>query len=152
MGIQQLKKLDKLIESRQKIAKKLSEGLKDLVGLNLPEIRENCSHVYYMYFVNLDIDKLNGAKRENIFKALDAEGLKGISLKFANVHLLPIFQKQAYGSNGFPWNTSFTRENISYKKGICPVAESLHDKNYLGFQMCMYEMSNDEIELMILII
>ena len=151
MGIQQLKKLDKLIESRQKIAKKLSEGLKDLVGLNLPEIRENCSHVYYMYFMNLDIDKLNGAKRENIFKALDAEGLKGISLKFANVHLLPIFQKkQAYGSNGFPWNTSFTRENISYKKGICPVAESLHDKNYLGFQMCMYEMSNDEIELMIL--
>ena len=96
MGIQQLKKLDKLIESRQKIAKKLNEGLKDLVGLNLPEIRENCSHVYYMYFMNLDIDKLNGAKRENIFKALDAEGLKGISLKFANVHLLPIFKKNKH--------------------------------------------------------
>ncbi|MDA9602481.1 DegT/DnrJ/EryC1/StrS family aminotransferase [Flavobacteriaceae bacterium] len=151
IGIEQLKKLDKLIKSRQNIAKKLDEGLKDLVGLNLPKTRENCTHVYYMYFMNLDIDKLGGAKRENIFKALDAEGLKGISLKFANVHLLPIFQKkQAYGSNGFPWNSSFTRNDITYKKGICPVAESLHDENYLGFQMCMYEMTDYEIDLMIL--
>ena len=75
IGIEQLKKLDKLIKSRQNIAKKLNEGLKDLVGLNLPKTRDNCTHVYYMYFMNLDIDKLKGAKRENIFKALDAEGL-----------------------------------------------------------------------------
>ena len=101
--------------------------------------------------MNLDLSKLKGAKRENIFKALEAEGLKGISLKFANVHLLPIFQKkQAYGSNGFPWNSDFTRNEITYKKGICPVAETLQDKNYLGFQMCLYEMKDDEIELMIL--
>tara|TARA_B110000046_G_C12994280_1_gene399319 strand:+ start:758 stop:2041 length:1284 start_codon:yes stop_codon:yes gene_type:complete len=151
IGIEQLKKLDKLIKSREYIAKKLNQGLNNLVGLNLPKIGKNCTHVYYMYFMNLDLSKLKGAKRENIFKALEAEGLKGISLKFANVHLLPIFQKkQAYGSNGFPWNSDFARNEISYKKGICPVAETLQDKNYLGFQMCMYEMTNKEIDYMIL--
>jgi dTDP-4-amino-4,6-dideoxygalactose transaminase len=150
IGIEQLKKLDNLILSRQLVAKKLYEGLENLDGLKLPEIRENCTHVYYMFFMSLDLNQLNGAKRENIFDALKAEGLKGLSLSYTNIHLLPIFQKkQAYGTKGFPWNSEFNKRNINYKKGICPVSESLEDKNYLGFQMCMFEMDEIEVDLMI---
>ncbi len=150
IGIEQLKKLDGLIKERQRIAKRLINGLKDLEGLNMPKTRQNCSHVYYMFFMTLDLDKIKGAKRDKIFNALVAEGVVGLSLKFANVHLLPIFQKkQAYGSKGFPWTSKITKREINYNKGICPIAESLHDKNYIGFQMCMHEMSNDEIDIMI---
>tara|TARA_B100001057_G_scaffold73909_2_gene68330 strand:+ start:13384 stop:14667 length:1284 start_codon:yes stop_codon:yes gene_type:complete len=150
IGIEQLKKLDNLILSRQLVAKKLYEGLENLDGLKLPEIRENCTHVYYMFFMSLDLNQLNGAKRENIFDALKAEGLRGLSLSYTNIHLLPIFQKkQAYGTKGFPWNSEFNKRNINYKKGICPVSESLEDKNYLGFQMCMFEMDEIEVDLMI---
>lgn len=150
IGIEQLEKLDNLIISRQLIAKKLYEGLRNLDGLVLPEIRKNCTHVYYMFFMKLDLNLLKRAKRENIFNALKAEGVEGLSLKYLNIHLLPIFQrKQAYGTKGFPWNSEFTKRDINYNKGICPVSESLEDKNYLGFQMCLFEMDKIEVDLMI---
>lgn len=150
IGIEQLNKLDSMILSRQLVAKKLYEGLENLNGLILPKVRENCTHVYYMFFMSLDLNQLRGAKRENIFKALKEEGLEGISLSYTNIHLLPIFQKkQAYGKKHFPWNSEFTNRDINYKKGICPVSESLEDKNYLGFQMCLFEMDEIEVDLMI---
>jgi perosamine synthetase len=149
IGIEQLKKLDKFIKTRMQAASRLTEGLKDLQGLGLPTVRENCTHVYYMYFMTIDSNKTY-AKREQIFNALVAEGVVGLGLTFANVHLLPVFQqKQAYGSKGFPWSSDICRRDINYQKGICPVAEGLHDNNYLGFQMCMHEMNNNDVDLLI---
>jgi dTDP-4-amino-4,6-dideoxygalactose transaminase len=149
IGIEQLKKLDMFITTRQKAAERLSEGLKDLVGLGLPVVRENCTHVYYMYFMTIDTTKTK-ASRKKIFEALVAEGIVGLGLSFANVHLLPVFQqKQAYGSKGFPWSSDICKREVNYQKGICPVAEGLHDTNYLGFQMCMHEMKDSDVDLLI---
>jgi len=149
IGIEQLKKLDKFVATRQNAAARLSNGLKNLAGLNLPKVRPGSTHVYYMYFMTVD-SKINGVSRQRIFEALTAEGVVGLGLSFANVHLLPIFQqKQAYGSSGFPWSSDICKREVSYKKGICPVAEGLHDENYLGFQMCMHQMDDNEVDLMI---
>lgn len=149
IGIEQLKKLDRFIKNRQDIALKLNNGLKGLNGLGLPVVRENSTHVYYMYFMTIDSEKTK-VSRDKIFQALKAEGIEGLGTTFANLHLLPLFQKkQAYGSKGFPWSSEICKREISYDKGICPVAENLHDKNYLGFQMCMHEMDDYEIDMFI---
>ena len=55
--------------------------------------------------------------------------------------------KIAYGSKGFPW--TIARNDISYKKGICPVAENLNDNSFLGIQMCLHEYKEHEIELIL---
>ena len=61
-----------------------------------------------------------------------------------------MYQKKiAFGSKGFPWTADFTRKNISYAKGICPVAERLNDETYLGFTMCLYDLTDDDIDLVI---
>ena len=147
IGIEQLKKLDNIVLGRQKIAKKLYEGLNDLKGLVLPHVSKENTHVYYMFFMKLEEDLLRGAKREKIHKALLAEGLEGIGTKFSNLHLLPIFQKRvAYGSNHFPWSLN---SDVTYEKGICPISEKLEDKSYLGFQMCMHQMDENETKLFI---
>ena len=45
---------------------------------------------------------LIGVSREKIIEALQAEGVEGLIAGYANIHLLPIFQKKiAYGSQGF---------------------------------------------------
>ena len=99
--------------------------------------------------MQLEIDKL-GVSRDAIYDALEAEGVQGLAKKFANLHLLPMYQKKiAYGKNGFPWTAEFARKEVSYEKGICPNAELLHDKTYLGFQMCMFEMDDEEVELLL---
>ena len=95
-----------------------------------------------------DEEKL-GCSRDKVFNALVSEGVP-IGNGYANLHLLPMYQnKIAYGSIGFPWVSEIYKGKVKYDKGICPVAENLHDKNYLGFQMCMHEMDDYEIDMFI---
>jgi len=149
IGIEQLKKLGRLVESRQAAADRLNEGLGSLPGIKLPSIRDECTHVYYMYKMILDEDIL-GINRELIYKALVAEGVPALGIAFANVHLLPMYQKKiAYGTKGFPWTSDVVHRDVNYAKGICPVAENLQDSIYLGFQICMYQMNKSETDLMI---
>lgn len=149
IGIEQLKKLSNAVESRQRAAERLSNGLKDLIGLRTPVIKPNCTHSYYMYFMVIDEAELS-VSRDRIFEALVAEGVPGLSTTFANLHLLPMYQKKiAYGSRGFPWSSDICKRVVNYTKGICPVAEGLHDRSYIGFQMCMHQMNDSEVDLMI---
>ena len=147
MGISQLKKLQKFIERRNSVAISLNEKLVDLPGLRTPSLMADCSHVYYSYGLVLDT-KLLGFKREVLVKALEAEGISGLSNGYQNVHLLPIFQKKvAYGSKGFPWSSDICQRDVSYAKGICPVAEKLHDETFLGFAMCLHDLSDADVDL-----
>lgn len=149
IGIEQLKKLEKLVKIRQTIVERLIKGLQDLEGLRLPVIKNNCTHAFYVLPLIVDVDKL-GVSRDSVIKALEAEGVLGLMAGYINIHLLPMYQnKIAYGSNGFPWNLKETRQDINYMKGICPIAEKFHEKTFIGFQMCMYELSNDNVDLII---
>ena len=64
--------------------------------------------------------------------------------------VLPMYQKKiAYGSNGFPWTADICRRDVDYSRGICPVAENLQAESYLGYQMCLNDLSNDDVDLII---
>ena len=146
MGIEQLKKLTGFVESRQSLANRLTEGLKGLRGLHTPLVKADRTHVYYVYPLILDIEEL-GVSRDQIHAALLAEGV-AVSKHYQNIHLLPMYQqKVAYGSNGFPWTSDICHRDVSYSKGICPVAEELNDSTYLGFGMCVYDLTFDDVDL-----
>ena len=149
IGIEQLKKLSIYLDKRQKIADQLNEGLKNLNGLRIPETKNNCSHAYYIYGMVLDLNII-GIGRDKIKKALQAEGVEGLISGYANIHLLPIFQKKiAYGSKGFPWSSDICKREIDYNKGICPVAEELNDKTFLGYEMCLHNLNEKDTNLII---
>jgi len=146
MGIEQLKKLSGFVESRQRLANRLTEGLKGLRGLRTPVVNPDCTHVYYVYPMVLDIKEL-GVSRDQIHAALQAEGV-AVSKSYQNIHLLPMYQKKiAYGSKGFPWKSDICHREVDYSKGICPVAEELNDSTYLGFGMCVYDLTDNDVEL-----
>ncbi len=147
IGIEQLKKLDHLIFLRQQMAEKLTDNLSSLRGLRLPSVVDDATHAYYIYPMVLDTETL-GVSREFIFDALTAEGVPGLIKGYTNIHLLPLFQKKiAYGTKGFPWVSGISRDDISYKKGICPIAEDLHDRSFLGFLICTFDLTEDDIAL-----
>jgi dTDP-4-amino-4,6-dideoxygalactose transaminase len=149
IGIEQIKKLPNLIKNRQRIAERITNGLANLIGLSLPSVEEGCTHVYYVYPMILDVEKL-GVSKEIIVQALRSEGLTGISTKYQNIHLLPMYQnKVAFGSKGFPWVSEFCKREVSYNKGICPIAEKLQDETYIGFGICQYDLSNYDVDLII---
>lgn len=149
IGIEQLKKLARFIAGRQRAADRLTEGLQGLTGLRTPVVKPGCTHAYYMYPMILDVKQL-GVPRARVVEALVAEGVKGVSGGYTNIHLLPMYQQRiAYGSKGFPWTAEFCHRDVSYDKGICPVAELLHDSTYMGFAMCMYEMTDDDVDMLV---
>ena len=147
IGIEQLKKLKGFVSSRQKVADHLTERLSGLPGLRTPIVKPDCTHAYYMYPMVLDVDHLC-ISRARIFEALEAEGVSGLAAGYANLHLLPMYQQKiAYGSKGFPWTSDICHREVSYQKGICPVAERLQDFTYLGFSICMHELTDEDVDL-----
>jgi len=99
-----------------------------------------------MFPMVLDIQLL-GVSRARIIEALTAEGVVGVTAGYANIHLLPMYQQKiAYGSNGFPWSSDICRREVSYDKGICPVAEGLHSSTYMGLSACMHDMSASDVD------
>lgn len=145
IGLEQLKKLNGLVRQKQKVAELMNLGLKNLPGLKTPVVKDNCTHAYYMYPMVLDQNKIK-IPREKIISALTAEGVPGIVGGYVNIHQFPMYkQKIAYGKNGFPWNSSFYKGRVDYKKGICPVAESFHEKYFMNFLICLFEFTEDNI-------
>ena len=53
-------------------------------------------------------------------------------------------KKIAYGSKHFPWSKSI--RSISYSKGICPVAEELQQKSFLGIEIQKFELKNKDVQ------
>ena len=149
MGIEQLKKLADLVINRQAAAEKLSAGLAGLRGLKTPIVTQGLSHVYYVYGLVIDVEKLD-VTRDRILSALTAEGVDGLMAGYTNIHLLPMYQnKQAYGSSGFPWKSDICHRDVDYNEGICPVAELLHKETFLGLEMCLHDYDDSDIDLIV---
>jgi dTDP-4-amino-4,6-dideoxygalactose transaminase len=149
MGLEQLKKLKRQIADRQRAAERITLGLKGLPGLRTPVTKPGCTHVYYFYPFVLDTDLL-GVARDRICQALTAEGIQGLAPRYVNVHMLPMYQRKiAYGSHGFPWRSEFCHRDVDYSPGICPVAEELQNKSYLGYLLCLQEVGEREADLIV---
>jgi dTDP-4-amino-4,6-dideoxygalactose transaminase len=148
IGIEQLKKLKTLTAARTSQAARLDAGLSGLRGLRTSVVKAECSHVYYVYPLVYD-DTQTGVPRAKLVEALRAEGVPA-SLGYLNLHLLPMYQQRiAHGRHGFPWSAAFYQGSVSYAKGICPVAEDLHDRRYIGMSMCLFDYTAQDIDLLI---
>ena len=146
---EQLKKLEGQVKSRQSVANQLNEGLKGLDGINLPFVAEGNTHVYYLYALKLNTEDL-GVSRENIIKALHAEGVQGLFTGYQNLHLLPLFRhKIAYGTKGFPWTWRYNDRARTYGPGLCPVAEDLHENKVFGINICSHEFAEGDVAMVI---
>ena len=126
-----------------KIANYLTSKLSDIPELILPEINTDFSNVYYTYPIILN--KNFKVDRNRIIRYLKNKNIPGFRAGYWNLHLLPMFQKKiAYGKGHYPWK--WGRKTISYRKGICPNAENLNDKYFIGFGISNYNLEKKDID------
>ena len=109
IGIHQLRKLDGFVKTRQKYARMYSEAFADLDVLELPVERADRNHVYHLYAVRLNLDRLTIDRAEFIEKLKELK--IGSSVHFIPVHLHP-----------------FYRETFGYKHGDLPQAEAIYSR------------------------
>ncbi len=105
LGISQLKRIDKFVNSRRKIANLYHKLLKNNPYFNLPVEKDYVTSAYHIYPLRLK-DKYKSKKRA-IFDQLRNTGI-GVQVHYIPVYLHPYYQK------------------LGYKKGLCPEAEDFY--------------------------
>jgi len=142
----QLPLLAERVAMRQQAAAELHAGLAGLPGLTTPAVLPGNTHVYYIYSLQMDTARL-GISRQQLLAALRAEGVPGLVGSYQNLHLLPLFRHRiAYGTGGFPWTgTAHGDSPVTYGPGLCPVAEDLHSRSFLGLAMGQFAHGPNEV-------
>ena len=122
IAYEQLDLLADVVDEKQRQAKILDSLLSCEPGLNIQTLPENSTSAYYVYPMRLNVSRLRDSRKKLMEKI---NGQIPIVDCYQNLHLLPIFQQKiAYGTGGFPWSISERNSEISYAKGICPIAEN----------------------------
>ena len=109
LGNSQLKKLNKFISERRRLAKIYNNEFKGISELTIPKQRENCRHSYHLYPLLIDFKRLNMSKK-NLFLIMQKKEI------YMQVHYVPVHYHQYY------------KKKFNLKKGDFPVSENFYDK------------------------
>ena len=160
IAVEQLRKLDELVEQRRALCSELIEAFRQFDGITPPiaspvdedqapkdlcrpastEVR----HVYYLLGLKLDRDRL-GLSRDAFVKALRAEGWPATLGGYEPVYLQPMYQQKiAFGSQGYPFTASFYGKEVDYSPGLCPVAERVYRDEFFDFPTQSFVPNSDE--------
>jgi perosamine synthetase len=143
IGLVQLEDIDIHVSRRETLAQALSEAASSIDGVTPPVVRDECRHVYYVWAAQVEAAVL-GVSRTRFSQALAAEGVPNFEGYLMPLYKLPIFQKRiAMGRDGFPFNQS----DVTYEDGMCPVVEDMKFNKMLGFEPCVYDMSDADIKM-----
>lgn len=140
----QLNGIDDHVSRREQLANALTEGVSNLPGLIPPVVRGGCRHNYYCWALRINQEAV-GLSRDLFGQALTAEGFPNSAGYVEPLYMLPLFQnRKAIGRDGFP----FTLSHRQYAKGLCPVAETMHEQELLFFEPCAYDVNPEQAELL----
>lgn len=138
IALVQLGNIDAHIERREQLARKVTEGTRDLEGWTVPKTRKGCRHNHYVWMARYD-ESAVGVSRELFSRALAAEGFPHATGYLAPLYRLPLFrERRAIGRDGFP----FTLTDRVYQDGMCPVTERLHAKEAVLFEPCAFDVDD----------
>ena len=108
LGNSQLKKLDRFIEARRKIAKIYDKGFSSNEFIKTPKVSPNIKHAYHLYTLMIDFKKLKKTRNE-LMEQLKKFNI-GTQVLYIPVHLQPYYSKK-----------------YNFKLGDFPVAEKYYD-------------------------
>jgi perosamine synthetase len=109
LGVEQLRKLSAWIARRRQIAARYTAAFSAMPALEVPSVLPDRMPAWHLYALRLHLDRLRGAGRGEIFRALRAENI-GV-----NVHYIPV-----------PWHPYY--QKLGYRKGQWPVTESEYER------------------------
>jgi perosamine synthetase len=106
LGLSQLKRIESIIETKNKLANIYTESLKKIKDLTTPIIKPYNRHTFMLY----PILAKDNQQREKIRLTLDKNGIE-TRINFPPVHLQPIYRKL-----------------LGTKEGLFPIAEEMADR------------------------
>jgi perosamine synthetase len=141
VGVVQMRGAREIIDERIALAEAVTAAFAGLDGISPPEIRQGCTHAFYVWAGRFDADRV-GCSRAAFAAALCAEGMPVRGGYLAPLYNLPLFRdRTGIGRDGWPLNLS----EQSYVPGLCPVAERMHEEELLEFHPCAWDPAPDTV-------
>ncbi len=156
IGREQLKKLPGLLDARSKNVEYLAKRFSAIPCLAPAKVRTGCKHVFYVHPIKFK-SSVAGIHRNRFVEAVKAEleltelrETEGVKVGVGYVkplYLQPLYQnKIAYGNNGCPWTCDKYKGNVSYEKGICPVAERMYFDELIIHELMHSRMTKSDMD------
>jgi dTDP-4-amino-4,6-dideoxygalactose transaminase len=126
IGREQLKKLDRMVETRRRNAAYLTSHLREIEGISPPTEAPWAKHAFYYYALRISTKSL-GVSRDQFEKTLTAEGIPiSHSRSTPLVPKTELFRKKiGYGGTNCPFDCQRRTDQIDYEAQRLPVAEAV---------------------------
>lgn len=119
LGISQLKRIDKFLAKRRKIASVYNESLAGIDRISLPIERAYVRSSWHLYYIRLKREK----ERKSVFQKLRSSGI-GVQVHYIPVHLQPYYRKNfGYKEGDYKKAERYYRQTISI-----PLYPAIKDK------------------------
>lgn len=142
IAAEQLKKLEDLTEPRIEHANYLRERLGKIEGLKPAIVQTDCRHVFYILVAQFEKEQF-GITREQFIEAVKAEGVPLGGGYVEPLYLQPIYQQRAFSGGA---NDPRYEGSVSYEKGICPTAETMHFEKLFSTHLIHSDLSHADVE------
>lgn len=151
IGIEQLRKLPRLVEQRLENAEYLSARLGSISGLSVPTAEPGCKHVFYAQPLKF-FSAILGAHRDRFIEAVKSEVPSAVLREdtpligggyVRPLYLQPLYQKRATGCS---FNCPKYEGRVSYEKGLCPVAEKMHFEELITHEFMRPGMRKSDLD------
>lgn len=138
LGIAQLERMDYLISERVKLGTYLASEINKIDGLSHVKY-DFVKHVYWMFGFRYN-EEIIGIQRNLFCDALKAEGIPCFAGYIEPLYLNPIYlQRGVYAFKHY-------NGKAKYEKGLCPVAESLYEKELINTLICRPPASIEDMQ------
>jgi len=132
----QLRRLDGNNARAAANATMLTEGLRELPGVQPPYVPADRTHTFQKYRVRLDPVKMGldiepRRLRDSMLRALRAEGVEAVLWHTTPLPAYPLFQQRNGYGGQFPWTTPPADRDITYDPDAYPEATRLLDDSLL---------------------
>jgi len=105
LGLSQLKKIERFLKERRKIAKRYMDDFANVKLFDLPIEKEDAKSSWHLFPIKLK----DYSKKAEIFKELREKGI------IVQVHYIPVY-----------WHPYY--QQLGYSKGLCPRAEEFYKR------------------------
>lgn len=147
IGREQLKKLQSIVQRRRAFVADLSERIKNLQVVTIPQQLEGAEASYWFFRLEVDIGKIT-CDKDTFCRAVLAEGIPiSPSYRVLPYEMSWYTNKNVFSSSGYPWNASEYKGDLN-REFACPHAIATTN---VQFNLAIYEnWGQQEIEDIVL--
>jgi perosamine synthetase len=125
LGINQLERLEDMVEARNRNARFLHSELARIPGIISPQEFSDRTSAYYKYVCRIDAEVI-GTDVQTFIEALKAEGIPASTRYPTPLPLQKVYRDRVgYGRTGCPYDCNRNTPEVDYTRGSWPISEKI---------------------------